>query len=191
MVPRRLLLLILGFLLAQSFVDAFSTSENPARLVRRWQSVSAPRHHVAAITQSSVSARSLTTLAAAPVNGDDKGDSISSEAGDEPYPQLNIAFVTGNQMKVNEMNMILADHGATKGPTPSTSLVNLRILNVDLPEIQEVNTMAIASEKARLGAQLANGPCVVEDTSLKFHALGGMPGPYIKWFVGLTFRLMQ
>mmetsp|Transcript_17848 Transcript_17848/g.41291 ORF Transcript_17848/g.41291 Transcript_17848/m.41291 type:complete len:93 (-) Transcript_17848:319-597(-) len=33
-----------------------------------------------------------------------------------------------------------------------------------------------------LGAQLAGGPCVVEDTSLEFHALGNMPGPYIKWF---------
>ena len=47
---------------------------------------------------------------------------------------------------------------------------------------QEVNTEAIAKEKAMLGAQLANGPCVVEDTSLQFTALGGMPGPYIKWF---------
>lgn len=33
-----------------------------------------------------------------------------------------------------------------------------------------------------LGAQLASGPCVVEDTSLEFTALGGMPGAYIKFF---------
>lgn len=65
---------------------------------------------------------------------------------------------------------------------PEESLVSLRILNVDLPEIQEVNTEGIAKEKALLGAQLAGGPCLVEDTSLQFHALGGMPGPYIKWF---------
>ncbi|KAL7466227.1 hypothetical protein ACHAXS_006516, partial [Conticribra weissflogii] len=32
------------------------------------------------------------------------------------------------------------------------------------------------------GAQLAGGACVVEDTSLEFNALGGMPGPFIKWF---------
>jgi inosine triphosphate pyrophosphatase len=63
-----------------------------------------------------------------------------------------------------------------------SSLVNLRVINVDLPKIQEVNTEAIAKEKALLGAQLAGGPCVVEDTSLQFTALGGMPGPYIKWF---------
>ena len=90
-------------------------------------------------------------------------------------------------MKAKEMNRILADHGATKGPTPETSVVDLNVLTVDLPEIQEVDTIAIAKDKALLAAQLANGPCLVEDTSLKFHALGGMPGPYIKvrrwlWF---------
>jgi inosine triphosphate pyrophosphatase len=62
------------------------------------------------------------------------------------------------------------------------SLVELRVLNVDLPEIQEVDTIAIAKDKVILASQLAGGPCVVEDTSLKFTALGGMPGPYIKWF---------
>ena len=56
------------------------------------------------------------------------------------------------------------------------------MLDVDLPELQEVDTAAIAKNKALLAAQLANGPCLVEDTSLQFHALGGMPGPYIKWF---------
>ena len=28
-----------------------------------------------------------------------------------------------------------------------------------------------------------NGPVIVEDTCLCFNALGGMPGPYIKWFL--------
>lgn len=96
--------------------------------------------------------------------------------------QLNIAFVTGNKMKVREVEMVLAESGATNGTHPDTGLVKLRIVNVDLPEIQEVNTEAIAKEKAMLGAQLAGGACLVEDTSLMFHALGGMPGPYIKWF---------
>lgn len=60
--------------------------------------------------------------------------------------------------------------------------LDLTVLSVDLPEIQEVDTIAIAKNKALLAAQLADGPCLVEDTSLCFHALGGMPGPYIKWF---------
>lgn len=64
----------------------------------------------------------------------------------------------------------------------SRSFLDLQVLTVDLPEIQEVDTMAIAKDKARQAAQLSNGPCLVEDTSLQFTALGGMPGPYIKWF---------
>lgn len=60
--------------------------------------------------------------------------------------------------------------------------MNLRVINVDLPEIQEVDTEGIAKEKALLAAQLAGGPALIEDTSLQFKALGGMPGPYIKWF---------
>ena len=80
------------------------------------------------------------------------------------------------------MQRILSEHGATKGPTPGQSLVDLQIVKVDLPEIQEVDTIAIAKDKVLLAAQLAGGPCLVEDTSLQFTALGGMPGPYIKWF---------
>ena len=60
--------------------------------------------------------------------------------------------------------------------------LDLTVTAINLPEIQEVDTIAIAKQKAILAAQLVNGPCVVEDTSLEFHALGGMPGPYIKWF---------
>jgi inosine triphosphate pyrophosphatase len=85
-------------------------------------------------------------------------------------------------VQVKEVEMILAETGTTNLEHPESSLVNLRVITVDLPEIQEVNTHGIAKEKALLGAQLAGGPCLVEDTSLKFHALGGMPGPYIKWF---------
>ena len=92
--------------------------------------------------------------------------------------QLNINFVTGNQMKVKEVERILAEHGVTKNPVdPGQSLIKLNILNVDLPELQEVDTIAIAKDKVLLAAQLAGGPTIIEDTSLQFHALGGMPGP--------------
>ena len=39
--------------------------------------------------------------------------------------------------------------------------------------MKEINTDAIAKSKAIQAAQLAGGPCVVEDTSLQFSALGG------------------
>ena len=88
------------------------------------------------------------------------------------FKQLRISFVTGNAMKKEEMGRILADHYVTKGPTPEKSLVQLQLLTVDLPELQEVDTLAIAKDKVILASQLSGGPCVVEDTSLKFHALG-------------------
>ena len=68
------------------------------------------------------------------------------------------------------------------GDTCALLQLDLTVTSINLPEIQEVDTIAIAKQKAILAAQLVNGPCVVEDTSLEFHALGGMPGPYIKWF---------
>lgn len=101
-------------------------------------------------------------------------DPESFEDGLDDKKTLTISFVTGNAMKQREISMILSDCGE--------DFVDLKILDVDLPEIQEINTEAIAKDKARQGAQLAGGACVVEDTSLEFHALGGMPGPFIKWF---------
>ena len=41
----------------------------------------------------------------------------------------------------------------------------------------------MAREKCKLAAKEIKGPCLTEDTSLCFNALGGMPGPYIKWFL--------
>lgn len=57
--------------------------------------------------------------------------SFSAEDKDR---MLNIAFVTGNAMKQREINLILSSHGATS--SGGNSFVNLRILDVDLPEIQ-------------------------------------------------------
>ena len=39
----------------------------------------------------------------------------------------------------------------------------------------------ISIEKCRLAAAQVKGPVMVEDTSLGFNALKGLPGPYIKW----------
>ena len=74
----------------------------------------------------------------------------ASSSTQETFRQLRISFVTGNAMKAKEMNRILADHGATRGPTPETSMVDLRVLNVDLPEIQEVDTIAIGKQVGRI-----------------------------------------
>jgi inosine triphosphate pyrophosphatase len=80
-----------------------------------------------------------------------------------------ITFVTGNMKKLEELKAILGD---------SFQLDNAKI---DLPELQgEPDEVAI--EKAKLAAKEINGAVIIEDTSLCFNALGGLPGVYIKWF---------
>ncbi len=41
----------------------------------------------------------------------------------------------------------------------------------------------IAKQKCRQAAQQVRAACLVEDTSLCFNGLKGLPGPYIKWFL--------
>ena len=44
----------------------------------------------------------------------------------------------------------------------------------------------VSIEKCKRAAQQVGGPVMVEDTSLCFNALGGLPGVYIKWFLEKT-----
>jgi inosine triphosphate pyrophosphatase len=80
-----------------------------------------------------------------------------------------ITFVTGNMKKLEELKSILGD---------SFQLDNAKI---DLPELQG-EPEEVAIEKAKLAAKEINGAVLIEDTSLCFNALGGLPGVYIKWF---------
>lgn len=83
-----------------------------------------------------------------------------------------ITFVTGNSKKLQELRAIL-------GNQVPQEIVNQ---NVDLPELQgEMREISI--KKCREAAKVVQGPVLVEDTSLCFKALGGLPGPYIKWFL--------
>jgi inosine triphosphate pyrophosphatase len=82
-----------------------------------------------------------------------------------------ITFITGNKNKLEEVRKILGYNLPYK----------IEGLNIDLPELQG-ETEYIVSEKCRLAALKVEGPVLVEDTSLCFNALNGMPGPYIKWF---------
>ena len=82
-----------------------------------------------------------------------------------------LVFVTGNANKLRETGEILGSH------------VHLSSTSIDLPELQG-EPEDISKEKCRLAAQAIKGPCLVEDTCLCFNALDGLPGPYIKWFLG-------
>jgi hypothetical protein len=81
-----------------------------------------------------------------------------------------VTFVTGNAKKLEEVRAILAVDALP------FDLVSQKF---DLPELQG-EPLDISAEKCMLAARQAQGPVFVEDTSLCFNALGGLPGPYIK-----------
>ena len=60
---------------------------------------------------------------------------------------------------------------------------NLQHLNIDLPEIQELNPKKIIEAKLQSACKYHSGEFIVEDTSLYLDCLNGLPGPLIKWFI--------
>jgi inosine triphosphate pyrophosphatase len=86
-----------------------------------------------------------------------------------------ITFVTGNKGKLAEVIAIM-------GSDLPFTLENVKL---DLPELQG-EPEEVSIEKCKLAAIQVNGPVLVEDTSLCFNALGGLPGIYIKWFLEKT-----
>jgi inosine triphosphate pyrophosphatase len=83
-----------------------------------------------------------------------------------------IYFITGNPNKLKEFSQIIG----------SIANYEFSSKNVDLPEYQgEPEEIAIA--KCKTALESVKCPVLVEDTSLCFNALGGLPGPYIKWFL--------
>lgn len=112
-------------------------------------------------------------------------ESLGSQLGKKKY--RDIVFVTGNQNKVEE----LVEHVKTKH-------ANISILDIDLPEIQDSDVLRIVEEKCKRAYAEVNKlsstnegvqkernkkSVLIEDVSLNFKALNGMPGPYIKWFL--------
>ena len=81
-------------------------------------------------------------------------------------------FVTSNANKLAEFRQILGSRFAVDA------------LSVDLPELQG-DPYTIAREKCRTAAASVadDRPVITEDTCLCFKAMGGLPGPYIKWFL--------
>ena len=88
-----------------------------------------------------------------------------------------VTFVTGNAKKLEEVKAILSSGGSLP--------VEIVSQKIDLPELQG-DPEEISAQKCVLAAKEVGGPVMVEDTSLCFNALGGLPGPYIKWFLEKT-----
>lgn len=79
-----------------------------------------------------------------------------------------ITFITGNKNKLKEAQEILGD---------------VQGHEVDLPEIQEVDPHKIIEAKITEAKGQGLKSFIIEDTSLYFDALNGLPGPLIKWFL--------
>ena len=88
-----------------------------------------------------------------------------------------ITFITGNRNKLEEVLSILKSN-----KDESYYNYSIKALDIDLPEVQD-EPEYIIQEKCKFASSQVNGPVIVEDTSLCFNALGGLPGPYIKWFM--------
>ncbi|KAM7046796.1 inosine triphosphate pyrophosphatase isoform 1-T1 [Acridotheres tristis] len=109
-----------------------------------------------------------------------------------------VVFVTGNAKKLEEVRaagrgtqrvclypslrfhpLLSAQVTQILGDSSPYTLVAKKI---DLPEYQG-EPDEISVQKCREAARQVQGPVIVEDTCLCFNALGGLPGPYIKWFL--------
>lgn len=78
-------------------------------------------------------------------------------------------FITGNQDKADYLAKMLG--------------IPLEHRKIELDEIQSVSLDDIVTHKAKQAYAIAQQPVLVEDVGLSFMALGGLPGPFIKFFV--------
>lgn len=76
-------------------------------------------------------------------------------------------IVTGNKGKLAEVKSVIP---------------YVEQLDIDLPEIQEINPKKVIEAKLLEASKHYGGEFIVEDTSLYFDCLNGLPGPLIKWF---------
>ncbi|MBA3733071.1 non-canonical purine NTP pyrophosphatase [Patescibacteria group bacterium] len=77
-------------------------------------------------------------------------------------------FITGNKGKLVEVQSILG---------------NVEGLDIDIPEIQDIDANKIIKAKLIEAQKHHAGEFIVEDNSLYLEALNGLPGPLIKWFM--------
>lgn len=81
---------------------------------------------------------------------------------------MSLYFITGNKGKLAEAKVIIPE---------------IEGLDIDLPEIQGVAAHKIIEAKLKSAFEYQLGEFVVEDTSLYYEGLNGLPGPLVKWFL--------
>lgn len=94
--------------------------------------------------------------------------SLEDDDGSCALDEYCIYFVTGNPKKEREVNAILGQEDMRP--------FNVQHVDIDLEELQG-DPNEIAKAKCRLAAERTGGAVLIEDTSLCFSALNGLPGP--------------
>lgn len=80
-----------------------------------------------------------------------------------------ITFITGNQKKAEYLEKYLG--------------FPVQHYKLDLDEIQSLDLKQIVEHKVRQAYERVGKPVLVEDVSLGFVALNGLPGPFIRFFL--------
>lgn len=83
-------------------------------------------------------------------------------------------FITCNKNKFEEAQAILGS--------------NLEQLEIDLPEVQDMDLHKVIEAKLIEGLKYHGAPIIVEDISCSFDVLNGLPGPFIKFFLNTVGR---
>lgn len=81
---------------------------------------------------------------------------------------MKLNYITGNEGKFRETKMLIPE---------------VEQLNIDLPEIQEVDPKKIIEAKLTEARKTKKETFMVDDASFYLEAIPGLPGPLIKWFM--------
>ncbi len=80
-----------------------------------------------------------------------------------------IIFITSNKNKLEQVKQFVS--------------IDLVHQHLELPEIQSLDLQEVVILKVKEAYKALKKPVLVEDVSLTIHALGRLPGPFIKWFL--------
>lgn len=80
-----------------------------------------------------------------------------------------LVVVTSNKNKLAEINEILG--------------TNHKVSTIDIQEIQSLDLDEVITSKAKAAFEKLKKPVLVTDVSLEIEALGGLPGPFAKFFL--------
>lgn len=81
---------------------------------------------------------------------------------------MSLYFITGSKNKVAEIKHYIPD---------------IEQLYIELPEIQGLDSHQVLTAKLLEARKHHGNAYIVEDTSLYFDGMNGLPGPLIKWFL--------